>query len=108
MFRGRCFYNQRVLCCTGYAGQETPRCDGNALPANQYGNANAGTGSKGLAAARKVAAFGRAGGCAPEAVLPFSTGVIGELLPVEKSLRQYRMPSPICRKMVGQTLQVQS
>lgn len=49
------------------------------------GNANAGTGSKGLAAAQESCRFlGEQAGCAPEAVLPFSTGVIGELLPVEK------------------------
>jgi glutamate N-acetyltransferase/amino-acid N-acetyltransferase len=49
------------------------------------GNANAGTGAKGLADARatcrRVADL--AGG-RPEQVLPFSTGVIGEYLPVDK------------------------
>ena len=49
------------------------------------GNANAGTGEPGLAAARACcdALAGVTGG-APDAVLPFSTGVIGEPLPVER------------------------
>ena len=47
------------------------------------GNANAGTGMPGLAAARQCcAALAASTGVAPEAVLPFSTGVIGERLPV--------------------------
>ncbi len=51
------------------------------------GNANAGTGAEGLAAAEQCcAALGKLAGCAPEAVLPFSTGVIGEPLPVERLL----------------------
>lgn len=49
------------------------------------GNANAGTGEPGLVAARRsCAALAQLAGCAPEAVLPFSTGVIGEPLPVER------------------------
>jgi glutamate N-acetyltransferase/amino-acid N-acetyltransferase len=49
------------------------------------GNANAGTGADGLARARRscVALAGRLG-IAPEQVLPFSTGVIMETLPVER------------------------
>ena len=49
------------------------------------GNANAGTGADGLARARRscVALAGLIG-AAPEAVLPFSTGVIMETLPVER------------------------
>jgi glutamate N-acetyltransferase/amino-acid N-acetyltransferase len=49
------------------------------------GNANAGTGEQGLAAALKTCAE-LAGllDCAPEQVLPYSTGVIMEPLPVEK------------------------
>ena len=47
------------------------------------GNANAGTGEAGMAAALDCCrAVAGEGGCAPEAVLPFSTGVIGESLPV--------------------------
>lgn len=49
------------------------------------GNANAGTGEPGLqAAARTCAKLAELTGVAPSAVLPFSTGVIGEPLPVEK------------------------
>lgn len=49
------------------------------------GNANAGTGPKGIADAKSVCeALARQLRCEPEAVLPFSTGVIGEPLPVEQ------------------------
>lgn len=49
------------------------------------GNANAGTGADGLANARRTcAALAALTGVAESAILPFSTGVIGEPLPVEK------------------------
>ena len=49
------------------------------------GNANAGTGADGLARARRTcAALGALMGVAPEQVLPFSTGVIMEVLPVDR------------------------
>ncbi len=49
------------------------------------GFANAGTGSGGMDDARhSCAALAASLGCAPNEVLPFSTGVIGERLPVEK------------------------
>lgn len=49
------------------------------------GNANAGTGASGMADAEaSCAALAAEVGIAPEQVLPFSTGVIGEKLPVEK------------------------
>jgi glutamate N-acetyltransferase/amino-acid N-acetyltransferase len=49
------------------------------------GNANAGTGQRGLDDARRTCrALGRLTGSPAEQVLPFSTGVIGEYLPVEK------------------------
>ena len=49
------------------------------------GNANAGTGSEGIVAAERCcAAVADAGGVAAEAVLPYSTGVIGEPLPCER------------------------
>jgi glutamate N-acetyltransferase/amino-acid N-acetyltransferase len=49
------------------------------------GNANCGTGEAGVRdAERTCAAVGRALGCAAEEVLPFSTGVILEPLPVER------------------------
>jgi glutamate N-acetyltransferase / amino-acid N-acetyltransferase len=49
------------------------------------GNANCGTGAAGLRAAERTCeAVARALGCAPEEVLPFSTGVILEPLPMER------------------------
>ena len=49
------------------------------------GNANAGTGARGLGDARaSCEALARLADCAPEQVLPFSTGVIGEYLPMER------------------------
>ncbi len=49
------------------------------------GNANCGTGERGLAAARRSCELLAAQiACAPEAVLPFSTGVILEHLPIER------------------------
>lgn len=49
------------------------------------GNANAATGAAGEADAQAVtAAVAAALGCLPEQVLPFSTGVIGQRLPVER------------------------
>ena len=49
------------------------------------GNANAGTGDEGLAAARATCdAVARLLGCEPAQVLPFSTGVIMEPLPVDR------------------------
>lgn len=49
------------------------------------GNANAGTGSPGIQAAQTtLTALAQLAGCSPEQILPFSTGVIGEPLPVAK------------------------
>ncbi len=49
------------------------------------GNANAGTGQRGLADAEaSCAALAALAACSAEAVLPFSTGVIGEPLPVDR------------------------
>jgi len=51
------------------------------------GNANAGTGEEGLLRARQTCeAVARLMGCAAENVLPFSTGVILEPLPIDKIL----------------------
>ena len=51
------------------------------------GNANAGTGKSGLAAAETCCReLALQAGCEPAQVLPFSTGVIGEPLPVERLL----------------------
>ncbi|MCB1758867.1 MAG: bifunctional glutamate N-acetyltransferase/amino-acid acetyltransferase ArgJ [Gammaproteobacteria bacterium] len=49
------------------------------------GNANAGTGAQGMHdALESCRALAALRGCRPEQVLPFSTGVIGEPLPVER------------------------
>jgi glutamate N-acetyltransferase/amino-acid N-acetyltransferase len=49
------------------------------------GNANAATGAAGIEDAQRTTdAVARALGCSPDAVLPFSTGVIGQRLPVER------------------------
>jgi glutamate N-acetyltransferase/amino-acid N-acetyltransferase len=49
------------------------------------GNANAGTGELGLASARVTCAeVAKLLGCEPEQILPFSTGVIMEPLPIER------------------------
>ncbi|WP_242445439.1 bifunctional glutamate N-acetyltransferase/amino-acid acetyltransferase ArgJ [Chromatium okenii] len=49
------------------------------------GNANAGTGERGLVDAQaSCAALAELTGCLSEQILPFSTGVIGEPLPVER------------------------
>jgi len=51
------------------------------------GNANAGTGAEGLQRARQTcAAVAQLMGCATENVLPFSTGVILEALPIDRIL----------------------
>ncbi len=49
------------------------------------GNANAGTGADGIERARRVCALvAKTAGVQPEEVLPFSTGVIGMALPIER------------------------
>ena len=49
------------------------------------GNANCGTGEEGLqAAVQSCEAVAQSTGCVPEAVLPFSTGVIGQSMPIEQ------------------------
>ena len=65
-----------------HLAQSAPR----ALVINT-GFANAGTGSEGLADARATcAALAEIIGCKPQEVLPFSTGVIGERLPLGRLL----------------------
>jgi glutamate N-acetyltransferase / amino-acid N-acetyltransferase len=61
------------------------------------GNANAGTGKDGLARALSVcAALSKSLDCKPEQVLPFSTGVIMEPLPVDRILAG--LPSAVSGK----------
>lgn len=67
-----------VLICRDHLKQQTPRF----LVINS-GNANAGTGEQGLANAREVCnSLSGLTGLSNEQILPFSTGVIGEQLPV--------------------------
>lgn len=69
-----------VLLCREHLGKATPRY----LVINT-GNANAGTGTVGMDNARaSCAALARLTGLAAERILPFSTGVIGEHLPVDR------------------------
>ena len=76
-----------IVCREHLARQHASGSDFRALIVNA-GNANAGTGEHGLADARaECVAVARLVGCAPEEVLPFSTGVIMEPLPVEKIIR---------------------
>src|SRR5437870_11642362 len=64
-----------TVCRAHLEAQRSGALDFRALVINA-GNANAGTGDVGLEAARKTcAAAARLVGCAPEQVLPFSTGV---------------------------------
>ena len=59
------------------------------------GNANAGSGADGLDNARRVCrALAEHAGCKPEEILPYSTGVIGEPLPVDKILTA--LPATLC------------
>jgi glutamate N-acetyltransferase/amino-acid N-acetyltransferase len=64
------------------------------------GNANCATGEAGITAAEQCCdAAAEAFGCAPEAVFPSSTGIIGVPLPVEK----VRAALPVLRAAVGDT-----
>lgn len=80
VFTQNAFCAAPVVIAKKHLLQNTPR----ALIINS-GNANAGTGKQGLLAAGKScdAVAGRLG-CRSDQVLPFSTGVIGEPLPVDK------------------------
>lgn len=70
-----------VQVCRDHLASDTPT---RALLINS-GNANAGTGAPGLAAARKTCqALAQRLGVDETAVLPFSTGVIGEAMPAER------------------------
>ena len=70
-----------VTVCLEHLAQHTPI---RALVINT-GNANAGTGDSGLAAARLTCEqMAHELGCVPQAILPFSTGVILEPLPVDR------------------------
>ena len=73
-----------VVCREHLALQRNRASDFRALVVNA-GNANAGTGEPGVAAARDTcSAVARLIECGDDSVLPFSTGVIMESLPVER------------------------
>lgn len=80
VFTSNAFCAAPVSVARAHLAQGAPRyCLINA------GNANAGTGAAGVAAAEATcAALSARGGCTPAQVLPFSTGVIGEHLPVDR------------------------
>ncbi|MGC1816035.1 MAG: bifunctional ornithine acetyltransferase/N-acetylglutamate synthase, partial [Casimicrobiaceae bacterium] len=74
-----------VLACRDHLAQQFAGGAGFRALVINAGNANAGTGEAGLAAARATCAeAARLLGCAPEQILPFSTGVIMEPLPVDR------------------------
>ncbi len=86
VFTKNAFAAAPVLLCRERLKGSAPRGSGNvrALLINS-GNANAATGKGGLADARRTTlAVAKALGCAAAEVLPFSTGVIGQRLPVER------------------------
>ncbi|HQR10798.1 MAG TPA: bifunctional glutamate N-acetyltransferase/amino-acid acetyltransferase ArgJ [Casimicrobiaceae bacterium] len=76
-----------TVCRDHLARQHAGGNDFRALVVNA-GNANAGTGERGLADARaECVAVAQLVDCAPEEVLPFSTGVIMEPLPLDRIVR---------------------
>jgi len=82
VFTRNAFCAAPVVVARAHLSQQQPAC----LLVNT-GNANAGTGEAGIDDARLCCeGLARQAGCVPQAVLPFSTGVIGESLPVEKIL----------------------
>ncbi|MCP3870536.1 MAG: bifunctional glutamate N-acetyltransferase/amino-acid acetyltransferase ArgJ [Gammaproteobacteria bacterium] len=80
VFTRNAFCAAPVLVARQHLEKESPRY----LLINS-GNANAGTGERGLASANdSCASVAEAAGCASHRVLPFSTGVIGEPLPIDR------------------------
>ncbi len=80
VFTRNAFCAAPVHICRRHLARQAPR-----YLLTNTGNANAGTGEAGMRDGLSCCeAVAQAAGCAPEAVLPFSTGVIGEPLPVEK------------------------
>ena len=78
------FTRNRFCAAPVVLAKKRARGDVRALVVNT-GNANAGTGADGLKRAAQVCeAVAKRLGCKPEQVLPFSTGVIMEPLPVER------------------------
>ena len=82
VFTQNAFCAAPVIVAREHLGQQQP-----AYLLVNTGNANAGTGKAGVRDARQCcAALADYCGCSVQSVLPFSTGVIGEPLPLEKIL----------------------
>ncbi|MGH1461363.1 MAG: bifunctional glutamate N-acetyltransferase/amino-acid acetyltransferase ArgJ [Neptuniibacter sp.] len=82
VFTKNAFCAAPVQICKKHLSDESPR-----FLVTNTGNANAGTGEEGYLDAMAVCeAVSQETGCHVASVLPFSTGVIGEKLPVEKIL----------------------
>ena len=80
VFTRNAFCAAPVHVCRDHLGKSAPR-----YLLTNTGNANAGTGEPGLCDALTCcAAVAEAAGCTVESVLPLSTGVIGEPLPVDR------------------------
>ena len=80
VFTRNAFCAAPVLVAREHLGQSMP-----AYLLVNTGNANAGTGDGGLRDAKQCCeSLAKQAGCRIQSVLPFSTGVIGEPLPVEK------------------------
>jgi glutamate N-acetyltransferase/amino-acid N-acetyltransferase len=76
-----------VTLCKQHLGQNNQHGDTIRALVINTGNANAGTGEEGLNRAQQTCeAVAQLMGCATESVLPFSTGVILEPLPIDKIL----------------------
>lgn len=83
VFTRNAFYAAPVAVAKQHLGSAAPRY----LLINT-GYANAGTGEKGLGTSQKsCAAVADLAGCLPAQVLPFSTGIIGEPLPLDAIVR---------------------
>lgn len=79
-FTQNAFCAAPVILAKRHLGADSPR-----YLVTNTGNANAGTGDQGLANAQRVCeALADLVGCEPQQILPYSTGVIGEPLPVDK------------------------
>ncbi|MBD3670522.1 MAG: bifunctional glutamate N-acetyltransferase/amino-acid acetyltransferase ArgJ [Gammaproteobacteria bacterium] len=80
VFTSNAFCAAPVTICREHLDKSTPR-----YLVTNTGNANAGTGRQGYEDAKACCqAMADIAGCSTEQVLPFSTGVIGESLPVER------------------------
>lgn len=88
-----------VFTQSGFAAPPVQLCrehlaaeQGNRVFMINSGNANAATGDRGIADAKQLSvSVANALGVQPAEVLPFSTGVIGEFLPVERMARGFEI-----------------